>query len=51
MFPFDDVIMVLQDVTKPLPEPIFIYYKYGLMISGWGQFNQQSLELAWKLLT
>ena len=27
MFPFDDVIMFLQDVTKPLPEPMFIYHK------------------------
>ena len=27
MFPFDDVIMLLQDVTKPLPEPMFIYHK------------------------
>ena len=27
MFPFDDVAMFLQDVTKPLPEPMFIYYK------------------------
>ena len=27
MFPFDDVIMLLQDVTKPLPKPMFIYHK------------------------
>ena len=25
MFPFDDVNMLLQDVTKPLHEPMFIF--------------------------
>ena len=45
MFPFDDIIMLLQDVTKPLPESMFIYH---IIL---GQFNHQSLELAWKLLT
>ena len=34
---------LLPDGTKPLPEPMLIYYQWAAMIFNWGQFNNRNL--------
>ena len=46
---------LLPDGTKPLPEPMFTYHKYGPLTFIWGQFHKRYLshwpqKSAWKLL-
>ena len=47
---------LLPDGTKPLPEPMLTYHKWGPVKITWGQFHNgrlshQSVKLAWKLIS